>query len=256
MADRTTTILENSIREAIDNYMKDVHTWLPAIVTKVNKADQLVDCQIALKRKLGGKLVLLPTIPNVPIRYWKTRFFAITIPPEVDDYVMLHFCERSLDVWMQEGGIRDPFDIRKFELSDAVAYPMLYPQTEKIENFNENDLELKTLTDNTKITIKKSEGIDIFTTGNVVVTCANVNVNCNVLTVSSSTSNINAISGVNVTTPLTQVNGNLTVTGTITGETIDATSSLTVATKEMSGHTHAQGPDSNGDTEQNTGPPL
>lgn len=264
MADRTTTVLENSIREAIDNYMKDVHTCLPAIVTKVNKVDQLVDCQIALKRKMGGKLILLPIIPNVPIRYWKTNYFAITIPPEINDYVMLYFCERSLDVWMQEGGIRDPFDVRKFELTDAVAYPMLYPQTDKISNFNPDDLEIKTLTGNTKIIVKKTEGLDIFSTGNVNITCANVNVNCNVLTISCSSMNVSsatsitvsANSSIEVTTPTTTFNGNVASTGTVSGVTLEASNSLTVDGVEMKQHKHAQGPDSDGDTEQDTGPPI
>ncbi len=51
-------------------------------------------------------------------------------------------------------------------------------------------------------------------------------------------------------------NGNITTTGTITGGTIAATSSMTVAGKEMGGHTHAQGNDSNGDTQVNTGGPV
>lgn len=50
--------------------------------------------------------------------------------------------------------------------------------------------------------------------------------------------------------------GNITTDATITGETVAANTSLTVAAKEMSGHTHPQGVDSNGDTQQDTGGPV
>lgn len=52
------------------------------------------------------------------------------------------------------------------------------------------------------------------------------------------------------------VNGNITTSATITGNTVAATTSLTVAGKEMDQHTHAQGNDSNGDTQVNTGGPV
>lgn len=50
--------------------------------------------------------------------------------------------------------------------------------------------------------------------------------------------------------------GNLTTTGTATAGTVAATTSLTVAGKEMDSHAHGQGDDSAGNTEQNTGGPL
>jgi hypothetical protein len=43
------------------------------------------------------------------------------------DYVLLVFCERSIDAWLSIGGIVDPDDYRKFDLSDAVAIPGLFP---------------------------------------------------------------------------------------------------------------------------------
>ena len=46
--------------------------------------------------------------------------------------------------------------------------------------------------------------------------------------------------------------GNLTVAGTITGATVAATSNLTVASKEMGGHTHAENGTGGGETDAPT----
>lgn len=52
------------------------------------------------------------------------------------------------------------------------------------------------------------------------------------------------------------INGNITTPATVAAQTLAATTSLAVAGKEMSGHRHPQGNDSDGNAEQDTGPPL
>jgi hypothetical protein len=50
--------------------------------------------------------------------------------------------------------------------------------------------------------------------------------------------------------------GNITSPATISAPTVAAGTSMTAAGKELAGHAHAQGNDSNGDTQQNTGSNL
>lgn len=50
--------------------------------------------------------------------------------------------------------------------------------------------------------------------------------------------------------------GNIITPAGVMAETVAAASGLQVAGKEMSGHTHAQGNDSNGDTQQDTSGPV
>ncbi len=50
--------------------------------------------------------------------------------------------------------------------------------------------------------------------------------------------------------------GNITTPATVAAATLGASTSLTVAGTEMAGHNHAQAADSNGDTQQPTGPPA
>lgn len=272
MANKSQTQLESVIQTAIETALKEVHTCLPAVVTSTDRMnEQLIDCQLTIKRKLAGQLVLLPLLVNVPIRYFKSSTFSVTFPIEIGDHVMIIFSERSIDTWLTQGGLQAPFDVRRHALSDAFAIPMMYPQTDIVPNFDTDNLQIKTNSGNTKITVDRNEGIDIFSTGNVDVTCANMNINCNVLDIECTSLNVNAANkiditaattidviantNIEVTTPTTNFNGNVASTGTMFCVNLDASDSLVVDGQEQKEHVHEQGADSDGDTEQDTGPP-
>ncbi len=217
MAEKRTQ-LETVIQTAIDSALKELHTCLPAVVTKVS--GQTIDCQPTIKRKLAGELVNLPLLTNVPIRYMKTKTFSISIPIEVDDHVLVVFSERSIDTWLTQGGLQNPFDIRKHSLSDAFAFPMMYPETDLIPDFDASNLVIKTNSGNTKI-IVKSEGVEITTTGPTDITSSKTTINNDVL-----------------------IDGKLDVTDTITAPEINGNG------VNFTTHTHTQPNDGGGDSEQ------
>ena len=143
MASTATASLEKVIQTAIDSDLKEVHTCLPAVVTRIDCATQLLDAQVTIQRKLAGELVNLPLLVNVPIRSMRSATFAVTFPIEVNDHVLILCSERSIDTWLLNGGVQDPFDVRKHSLSDAFAFPMMYPQTDLIPNFDPDNLQIK-----------------------------------------------------------------------------------------------------------------
>jgi len=288
MASKATTSLEKVIQTAIDSALKEVHTCLPAVVTKVNHAEQLIDAQITIKRKMAGKLVNLPLLVNVPIRYWRSATFSITFPIEIGDHVRIIFAERSIDTWLAEGGIQNPFDFRKFSLSDAFAEPAMYHQKDIIPNFDPTNLEIKTNSGDTKIIIKASEEVEIKTTGDVKVDCNNLNaivaakaeIDCNNLDakvaaeakIASATLVANISGTTNITCPTVNVIGNLIITGGITwsgvaqapggapvafsGGLLNTGGDIVSDGVSLEGHKHPQGNDSDGDAEVDTGVPI
>lgn len=237
MADKRTQ-LETVIQTAINSMLKEVHTCLPAVVEEVNHSTQLIKAQTTIKRKLKGELVDLPVLVDVPIRYLRSNTFSFTFPIEVGDYVLLIFAERSIDTWLQNGGFQNPSDIRKFSLSDAFAFPMMYPNNDVIPNFDNTNLEIKTNSGSTKIIIKASEDVEIITTGEVKADC--------------NTAIVNATTKVDITTPKVTITGDLEVTGKIDSPVINASSTMSVNSKDIETHIHSQPNDGGGDIEQNT----
>jgi len=95
---------------------------------------------------------------------------------------------------------------------------------------------------NSIISWRKGGNLEITTAANVDITCANATINCANITANVSGSATLAADGsVNVTTPTLTLTGDLVVNGTMTNNGKDVGDT----------HRHAQGVDSDGNTQQN-----
>ena len=114
-----------TINTIIDNRLLDVHTSIPAIVQSFDASNGRVDVQPALRRKLStGDYIDIPIISGVPVMYPQSQDSIVSFPLKKDDEVLLVFSERSVDSWKNTGGVVDPLERRKFDLSDAFAIPI------------------------------------------------------------------------------------------------------------------------------------
>lgn len=159
--------LESVINTAIDTKLKDLHTILPGQIINFDPVEQLADIQPQLKRNIDGELINLPVLQQVPIRFLKSGNFTITFPLAEGDEVAVYIIERSIDNWLENGGIQSPNDTRKFDLSDAFAVPILYSQGQKITDFDPDNMVIKST--NSDITLSP--------TGDITVNAINVIVN-------------------------------------------------------------------------------
>lgn len=176
--------LEDIVNEGVNSRLKDLHTCLPGIVQKFNISDQTAEVQPAIKRMLrteeNDKEILvpraLPVLINVPVIFPMGGGFTLTFPVNPGDECLLMFCERSIDLWLNQGGVQNPSARRFHSLSDAFAIMGLHSRPKSISNYNNNAIELRTagnkisianglttLTGNVRI-----EG-DVVTTGNTLV---------------------------------------------------------------------------------------
>jgi hypothetical protein len=121
------------LANALDARLLDVHTALPAKVERYDAAKQLVDVKPLVKSYRLGEdaqpvAVALPVICNVPLVFPGAGGFRITFPVQVGDTVLLVFAEASIDTWLEShgGADVDPADVRRHNLSDAVAIPGLH----------------------------------------------------------------------------------------------------------------------------------
>ncbi len=142
MADSLEQSLENVVTTGVDAALTELHTTTIGKVLAVDHENQLLDVQIAIKRKMRGKDVDFPTLVGVPIRSLKTATFFFSIPIEVGDFVKLTFMERSIDSWLESGEIKQADSVRQFSLSDAIAEPCMYHQDDVIPNFDGDNLVL------------------------------------------------------------------------------------------------------------------
>lgn len=125
--------MDKVLFDAINGVLYDLHTAMPAQVVAI-RGNSYVDIQPMLKRKYAtGRVVNLPVIQNVPICVPRGADYAIKVPIAVGDTGFAIFSERSIDRWSVAGGLVDPKDSRRHDLSDAVFYPGLYPMDDQVE---------------------------------------------------------------------------------------------------------------------------
>jgi hypothetical protein len=176
-SESTTPVLAQVILDGIAQVLANIHTAMPGQIEEYDAAKNLAKVKPLFKRKYHAEdaAVDLPIISNVPVVFQRTTSAFFRLPVKKGDYVLLIFCERSLDLWLENGGSVDPQDPTKFGLNDAVAIPGLFPKTITLEkNGAEESLEIANKT--AYIEIKSNGDIAIKTSGNITVDSAKATV--------------------------------------------------------------------------------
>lgn len=160
-----TDIIENKtlnsiLNSVIDRRLSDCHVCLPAKVTKYNHSTQKANVQPLIKEKYSdGDQLDLPIITDVPICQLNANNCFIYIPIKVDDLVMLHFSDYSIDNFILNGGLSNSDDLRTHSLNDCFAVPMMITFKSPLSLSNANDLIINN--DDLTITVKNNGKIKI-----------------------------------------------------------------------------------------------
>jgi len=122
------------VKAAIDKRQLEVHTCLVGSVEAYYPDKQMVDVSPQLRQTLfdsdGNEVEeSFPVIPNVPVAWPSAGGFRITFPIVKGDTCVLWFCERSLDEWLENGGVVTPIDPRVHDLTDAIAFFGINPKS-------------------------------------------------------------------------------------------------------------------------------
>jgi hypothetical protein len=134
MSQQHTPTLQDMIKNAIEARLAGVHTAMPGVVVSYDPKTQTADVQPAIRKKYAdGTVVNLPLLTSIPVIFQRTEKGYLHFPIAKDDTVLIIFCERSIDAWRLKGGVIDPKDFRKHDLSDAVCIPGLFARGSEFE---------------------------------------------------------------------------------------------------------------------------
>jgi len=159
--------LDVAIDEIINSYLLAMHTILIGEVTEFNAAEQTLSVQPVNKRKMvtADMAEPLPIITDVPIVWPGAGDYWVTFDIPVGSAVLLLCAERNISVWMEEGGIVDPADPTKFDLSDAIAIPCLNHKKSVLSTIDSDAITIRNRDNDayvklsgTKIEIKNGNG--------------------------------------------------------------------------------------------------
>ncbi len=138
---------EEALDIVIRSYLQDLFTALPATIVEYDAKKQTCVVQPQINRQIetinGGELSeALPTIPDVPVAFPRSASMFLSFPLQPGDAVMLVFQMRSIDTYMAGRGEDpvDPVDFRIHDITDAVAYPGLYPVARALKDVDQTNL--------------------------------------------------------------------------------------------------------------------
>lgn len=119
---------EVALRTALDGRQANIWTALPGIVTAVDFTKMTCSVQPTIQGAITSEIgqvqyVNLPLLVDVPIVFPSAGGFTITLPLAVNDEVLVIFSSRCIDTWWQSSGVQKPIEFRMHDLSDGFAIP-------------------------------------------------------------------------------------------------------------------------------------
>lgn len=132
MSDATTATVPSLtavLKATVANYMTGVFSgWMPGRIQSLtaNKRKATIELLIqdVEETRLGRTVKPFPIINEVPILMPGRAGAFIEWTPQTGDTVVVLFCARSVDRYLQTGGLVDPDDVRMHDINDAIALPV------------------------------------------------------------------------------------------------------------------------------------
>lgn len=133
--------LTDTIRAALEAGLLEVRTATPARVQSYEAEYQRAVVVPLLQRKTStGDLISPGPISDVPVLFPRGGGFAFAFPIAAGDVGLLVCSDRSLDRWLDSGGVVDPQSRRHHSMTDAIFLPGLHPWNDPITQTSSSSL--------------------------------------------------------------------------------------------------------------------
>lgn len=140
--EEATPTMTDVLKQAMESHAAEFKVAVPAEVIKRN--GNKLDVRPYFKRKYeDGTTERAPIIYNVPIAFYRADQAFMAMPIVKGCKVLLFFSDRSLEEWLSNGKEVSPADTRFHDISDAIAYPGLYPFNDTVPIHNTKDIIIK-----------------------------------------------------------------------------------------------------------------
>lgn len=129
--------LQEVLAEAIESRLLELHTAIAGKVVSYDKTTQTAEVQPVVQRAEpredgGNTLTALPSIPNVPVGWYRGGGAGLTMPLKPGDHVLLIFNEAAIGHWRASGELAPPGDLRRHSLGYPYAIPCGGPESQAL----------------------------------------------------------------------------------------------------------------------------
>jgi len=152
--------LTEAIQSVVDRMVLSIHTCLPGRIEKYDYKTQKAEVKPLVKQDYNDDIPKSwPVIVNVPVIFPRSANFILHFPLLKDDYVLILFSEKALEKWLSMGSETESGDIRRFDITDAIAVPGLFPFS--VNSLADNNSDVVMQYKSTGMRIKDNGDIEI-----------------------------------------------------------------------------------------------
>lgn len=152
---------EETVMHTLKNKINEtIRVAIPGIIKSFDSASQTVVVQPALMEKIkdvDGKLIdiQLPELLDVPIVFPRAGGFSLTMPVKLGDECLVIFSDMCIDAWWANGGTQMQEELRRHDLSDAIAIMGVWSQAKKVPNYSQTKAVLQHESSGNKVEVSQ-----------------------------------------------------------------------------------------------------
>lgn len=217
------------MRYAMEGLRTEIQTSIPAIIQSFDPDKRTCTAQPAIRYQMTNydntkKWVTLPIIVDIPVIFPSGGGYTLTFPIKQGDECLLVFASRCIDAWWYSSGVQNQDDIRFHDYSDGFALVGVNSRPKVIPNISTNSVQLRA-----------DSGADYIEIANDKINVVSVSE----INLTSSKITLNASSKIVLETPLVEIAGNITTTGTLGAGTANFAGEGTFNNHTVGQHTHS-----------------
>lgn len=164
------------LEQTFDTLIRECMFCLPGKVTAFDPDTQRAQVEAGVQKLINGEPRTIPVINNVPVKFaGNDKWYLFhEITPETEG--LIHFSQRAVDAWLDQGGPTAPNDTRKLSSDDAFFVPGVRSRPNQIPDFKNEGVGLSNyagdvfihLTDS-GVSVKGNTDVDgnVTATGNI-----------------------------------------------------------------------------------------
>lgn len=138
----TTRDIDEIVTDVIKSNIAKIYTSIPGRFESFD--GELASVKPLIKKKyIDDEIEALPVIVGVPVLFPSTNEFQMTFPINKGDGCLIIFSMRDISNWIANGGDSEPVDLRKYDITDAMAIPGLFSPIESTIEYDEDDVLIK-----------------------------------------------------------------------------------------------------------------
>ncbi|MGD8188578.1 Gp138 family membrane-puncturing spike protein [Brevibacillus ginsengisoli] len=135
-------------REFADKIFSTMRVSIPGIIQSFDSITQTATVQVAIREHvrqpdMTREWTEIPLLQDVPVVFPRGGGYVLTFPISQGDECLVVFADMCIDAWFSVGGIQNQIEMRRHDLSDAIAIPGLWSQPKQLKDFSTKHVELR-----------------------------------------------------------------------------------------------------------------